>query len=177
MMGDSILPVDFVLIFSVALSQGLLVKDSDDEDVQIMSRSSSPYELVFGPLQLSLLIVYLGLARFMQMEAAVVLAAVGIGDGIAPSIGRRYGRHVYRMPFAESKTMEGSVVGVFLGTIAGCYAYLYMLGLEILPLRIILAYAAIAAVVEGSSPAKLDNLLVAAVLHLSMDAVQRWLPA
>lgn len=69
--------------------------------------------LLFGPLQLSLLMVWLGLTKFMTEEAAILLAAVGIGDGIAPLIGNRYGRHVYRMPFSNNKTMEGSVCGVF----------------------------------------------------------------
>ena len=103
----------------------------------------------------------LDLREFMSEEAAILLAAVGIGDGIAPMIGSRYGRHVYRMPFSNSKTMEGSVCGVFLGTIAAYYLFTYLLGMdEWRPLRIVLAFGGIAAVVEGTSPANMDNIMV-----------------
>ena len=104
------------------------------------------------------------------------MAAIGVGDGIAPWIGGQYGRHIYRMPLSRNRTMEGSVVGVFLGTIAASYFYFYVLGLEWWPLRMFLAYAAIAAVTEGTSPGNLDNLLVPIVLHFSMDKVRMWLP-
>eukprot|EP00542_Grammatophora_oceanica_P017438 CAMPEP_0194029630 /NCGR_PEP_ID=MMETSP0009_2-20130614/3309_1 /TAXON_ID=210454 /ORGANISM="Grammatophora oceanica, Strain CCMP 410" /LENGTH=164 /DNA_ID=CAMNT_0038669353 /DNA_START=85 /DNA_END=579 /DNA_ORIENTATION=- len=157
--------------------KGLFRKDPDDEDVQIMSRTGSPSDLAFGPSHLNLLLLYLGLFRFKRVEAAVMLAAVGIGDGgLAPPIGRWYGRHVYRMIMALPKTLEGTIVGVFLGTVAGSYLYLWMLGLDALPLRIILAYAAIAAIVEATSPASLDNLMVPVALHFSFPVVNEWLP-
>lgn len=155
--------------------QAALVRDPDDEDVLIMSRTGAPSGLLFGPLQLSLLMVYLGLTKFMSEESAILLAAVGIGDGVAPLIGNRHGRHVYRMPFSNSKTMEGSVCGVFLGTVAGCYLYPYFLGLEWRPLRIVLALGGIAAVVEGTSPANMDNIVVPIVMHFSIERVGEWL--
>ena len=156
--------------------KGLVVQDADDEEVLVMSRSSSPSELLFGPLQLCLIILWLGLTQFMQEEAALIMAAIGVGDGISPWIGSHYGRHLYRMPFAMIKTMEGSVCGVFLGTIVGAYTFLYMLGMPFLPLRIILAVSAVAAVVEGTSPSNMDNFLVTLVMHLSIGRVKRWLP-
>jgi dolichol kinase len=121
--------------------------------------------------------VWLGLYQFMTEEAAVIAAAIGIGDGLAPMIGLLYGRHVYEMPLACQKTMEGSVVGVFLGTVAASYLYLYMMGLPLLPLRMVLVYGGIAAVVEGTAPGNLDNLAVPVTLHFSMEKVQEWLPA
>mmetsp|Transcript_19448 Transcript_19448/g.48018 ORF Transcript_19448/g.48018 Transcript_19448/m.48018 type:complete len:82 (-) Transcript_19448:368-613(-) len=81
------------------------------------------------------------------------------------------------MPLGQSKTMEGSIVGVFLGTIMGCYFYSYMMGMQLLPLRIILAYSAIAAVAEATSPANMDNLVVPIVLHFSAERVQLLIPA
>jgi CDP-diglyceride synthetase len=157
--------------------KGLLQKDPDDEEVQMMSRSSSPSELLLGPFQLCLVLIWLGFTQFMGEEAALILAAIGIGDGVSPWIGVHYGRHVHRMPFSMPKTMEGSVCGVFLGTIAGSYAYMYMLGMPLLPLRIVLAVSAIAAVVEGTAPANMDNLILPLVMHLSVDRVKAWLPA
>lgn len=132
---------------------------------------------MYGPLQLNLLLIYMGICHFMTTEAAVCVAAAGFGDSIAPWIGTKYGRHVYRMPFTRSKTMEGSVCGVFLGTAVGGYLNLWFLGLPLLPLRVMLAYGAIAAVAEGTAPSSMDNMSVPFVLHLSMERVLTWLPA
>lgn len=101
---------------------------------------------------------------------------MGVGDAIAPMVGSLFGRHVYQMPLAQSKTMEGSVCGVFLGTCWASYFFLYCLGIPFLPLHIVLAYAGIAAIVEGTAPANMDNLVVPVLLHFSMDRVQQWLP-
>lgn len=128
-------------------------------------------------MQGAAVMVWLGLYRFMTEEAAVLAAAVGIGDGLAPMIGKLYGRHVYQMPLSSQKTMEGTVVGVFLGTVSGCYLYLYLMGIPLLPLRMMLVYGGIAAVVEGTAFKSLDNVAVALTLHLSMSKVQEWLPA
>jgi dolichol kinase len=128
-------------------------------------------------MQFAGVLVYLSLYRFMTEEAAVTAAALGIGDALAPIFGQVFGRHVYHMPLGPVKTMEGSVVGVFLGTVVAMYLFLYMLGIPLLPLRMVLAYAGIAAVVEGTSPGNMDNVLVPVVLHFSIDRVQQWLPA
>ena len=151
------------------------LNDPDDIDVKNLSRSSTPSELLFGPLQLCCLMCWLGLYQFMTQEAAI-LAAIGIGDGLAPMIGTVYGRHVYCMPLSNKKTMEGSVVGVFLGSVAACYVFLYMMGLEVPPLRYVLVYGMVAAVVEGSAPGNFDNVVTAVVMHFSMDTVKEWVP-
>ena len=152
------------------------LNDPDDIDVMNLSRSSSPSELLFGPLQLCCLMIWLGLHQFMTQEAAILAAAIGIGDGLAPIIGTPYGRHVYHLPLSNQKTMEGSVVGVFLGTVTACYLYLSMMGIELPPLRCVLVYGTVAAVVEGSSPGNFDNLVTAVVMHFSMDKVKEWVP-
>jgi CDP-diglyceride synthetase len=158
--------------------KGAWCKNPDhDVEVQILSRSSSPSELLWGPVQLAAVLIYLGQYHFMTTRAVVLAAALGVGDGwAAPVIGSRYGRHVYQIPLASPKSMEGSVVGVLLGTVSGCYLYLYLSGLPFLPLRVLLSYGAIAAVVEGTSPGSLDNLMISLVLLCTMDRVQDWLP-
>jgi dolichol kinase len=140
-----------------------------------MSRTSAPSGLLYGPLQLNLLLIYLGVFEFMEEEAAILLAAVGIGDGISPLIGKRHGRHVYHVPFSNKKTMEGSLVGVFLGTVAGCYLFPYVLGIPVRPLRVVLALSGIAAVVEGTSPGNMDNIMIPLVLHFSIERVDHLL--
>lgn len=154
-----------------------MIASSDDLEVQLVSRSSSPSELLFGPLHFALILVWLGLSYFQTQEAAIICAAIGIGDALAPLLGNKFGRHYYQVPLSARKTMEGSLCGVFFGTVCGSYLFLYILGLPLLPLRIVLVYGFLAAVLEGTALKGLDNLVVAIVLHLSMDKVQEWMPA
>jgi len=87
-----------------------------------------------------------------------------------------YGRHFYSTPVSKMKTVEGSVVGVFLGTVTACYFDLYAMGLPLLPLRIVLAVGGIAAIAEGTAPGNLDNLVTPLVLLMGMEKVQELLP-
>ena len=162
-----------------------MVKDPDDIEVQTMSRNTSsssmmilcsrPSDLLFGPTQFAAILVYLGLYRFMTQESAIVVAALGVGDAcLAPMVGLLFGRHVYHMPLADAKTMEGSL-SVFVGTCLGIYLLLPGMGLPLLPLRMVLVHAGLAAVVEGSSPSHVDNFAIALLLHFSMSTVQEWL--
>jgi dolichol kinase len=130
---------------------------------------------LFGPTQFAAILVYLGLYQFMTQEAAILAAALGVGDGfLAPLVGSLFGRHVYTMPLADPKTMEGSL-SVFVGTSLGIYLFLPLMGLPLLPLRMVLVYAGLAAVVEGSSPGHVDNLAISILIHFSMRTVQEWL--
>lgn len=122
-------------------------------------------------------LIYLGMYRFMEWEAAVTVAAIFIGDSwLAPVVGQSYGRHQYQMPLARRKTMEGSLVGVFLGTCVGSYLLLTVLGLALPPLRIMLVYGALAALAEGTAPGHWDNLVIGVVLQASWDRVPLLLP-
>mmetsp|Transcript_22185 Transcript_22185/g.44886 ORF Transcript_22185/g.44886 Transcript_22185/m.44886 type:complete len:242 (-) Transcript_22185:3-728(-) len=143
---------------------GAILADPEDPFVRVVSRSSSPSELLYGPIQFSAIMTWVGLTKFMTEEAAVIMAAVGIGDSLASVIGSRYGRHVYQMPFSNMKTIEGSMF-VFLGTVGGCYLYPYGMGLQVQPLRLILAYSGVASMVEGCTPGSIDNVVMTVVLH------------
>lgn len=146
-------------------------KDPSDAEVQLLSKSSSPTELLFGPVQICLVCFILGLCRFMEVEAAILYSMM-IGDATAPITGQLFGRHTYNLPLCGPRTMEGSVCGVFLGTISASYFYLYVLGLDLVPLRYLLTYALVGALVEGSSPQNVDNLSVPLVFHFSMGRVE-----
>ena len=154
----------------------MISTESEDFDVNIFSRHGSPSELILGPLQLNLLLVYLGLQHFMDMDSAIILAAVGVGDTIAPWIGAHFGRHVYRMPLGSQKTIEGSVCGVFMGTILGSYLNIWFLDLPLLPLRILISYAMVAAFAEASAPSSLDNVVISVTLLVSMKRIAELLP-
>lgn len=146
----------------------------DPEDFEVETYACSPTELLFGPVQFALVLIFLGLHRFVTEDAAILTASL-VGDLVAPVIGAVFGRHDYHMPCSVQKTMEGSLCGVFLGTCSSTYFFLYMFGLQLLPLRVVLAYAGIAAVVEGSAPNGMDNLAVPLVLMLSIDRVRSFL--
>ena len=163
------------VMVSRMIHKGVFVRDPSDPDVQNLSLSSSPSDLLFGPLFLAGIMVWLGTYQFMKAEATIIAAAC-FGDSLAPMIGSRFGRHLYRMPTSRIKTLEGCLC-VFLGTVCACYFYLYFTGMALLPLRLILAYAGIAAVAEGTAPANLDNLVIVTVLHFSMEKVETLLPA
>jgi dolichol kinase len=167
------------LLPSVVLSRlvykGAVLRDPTDLEVQNLSLSSSPSELLLGPAFLAAVLLWLTFYQFMTEEAAIV-AAVSFGDALAPLIGSRWGRHLYSVPLSKLKTMEGSVVGVFLGTIVASYFYLFMMGMPLLPLRIILAYAGIAAIAEGTSPENCDNFVMCVVIHFSIPRVRQLLP-
>jgi dolichol kinase len=173
----------YILHLDSLQKQGAVVKDPDDIEVQTMSRNTSsssllcsrPSDLLFGPMQFAAILVYVGLYRFMTQEAAILVAALGVGDAcLAPLVGSLFGRHVYHMPLADAKTMEGSL-SVFVGTCIGIYLLLPCMGLPLLPLRMVLVHAGLAAVVEGSSPSHVDNLAIALMLHFSMNTVHEWL--
>lgn len=67
------------------LLQGAVVKDPEDAEVQALSRSSAPGELIGGPLHAAAILVWLHLHRFQQPdEAALVAAAIAVTDGWAP---------------------------------------------------------------------------------------------
>jgi hypothetical protein len=154
--------------------KGAVCKDPEDVEVQTLSRSCSPTHLLFGPLQLTLVLTWLGLFRFRTEEAAIS-ASILVGDAATPLIGNIFGRHKFHVPLGQPKTMEGSVCGVFCCSVSAIYFFLYFLSLPLLPLRTVLAYAAIAAFAEGTAPANLDNLTVPLVMHFSIDRVQLWI--
>jgi dolichol kinase len=156
--------------------KGAILRDPNDPDVQNISLSGTPHDLLFGPAWSAAVMIWIGIYSFMTEEAAIV-AAVSFGDGLAPLVGHAYGRHIFQLPLAKPKTIEGSVVGVFLGAVAGCYFYLYMMGIPLLPLGLVIAYAGIAAVVEATAPGNLDNIVAPVILHFSIDRVQQILPA
>lgn len=96
------------------------------------------------------------------------MAALGIGDGIAPLIGKHYGHIRYRFLFSSEKSVEGSIFGVFLGTVGGCYFYLYMLGLPMLSYGNMLMFGFLAAVTEAMAPKALDNIFLPIVLNSAL---------
>ena len=92
---------------------------------------------------------------------------------LAPAVAKLYTRQVYRHP---AKRTEGTVAAIFMGTVLYCYLYQWWLGFPLLPLRIVLAYGGVAAIV-GTVLKGVDNVAVPVALHLLIPRIQVWLPA
>lgn len=157
-----------LLLLSSPKYQGAILKDPNDEDVRTMSRSSSPSELLWGPLQFTIFMMWIGTQKFMTLEGSILVAALGIGDGLAPIIGRYYGNLKYRFPMSGQKSIEGSFFGVFLGTIGGIYAFNHVLGLRDLSGQNMVICAAIATFAEAAAPGDCDNVFMPVVMHFSI---------
>jgi dolichol kinase len=90
--------------------------------------------------------------------AAAGLLALALGDGLGGLLGRHWGRTQYRLPWAKSKTVEGSLAVAFFSA-AGIALAGWRFGAAVGP-GLLLAGALAAAVAEAVSPRSADNLAV-----------------
>ena len=100
--------------------------------------------------------------------AAAALWALCLGDGIGGAVGRRFGRHFFRVPGGKRKSLEGSVA-VWVGAGAGAvFAGVYFGD----PLSIgrALLLGLVAALAEALSPKAMDNVLVPLAVWLAAVA-------
>jgi phytol kinase len=92
--------------------------------------------------------------------AAAGLLALSFGDGIGGAVGRRFGRHRFRVWGGKQKSLEGSVAVAIAATVGiGIAAWRFDVALGI-PAALGLGMAA--AVAEALSPRGTDNLFVPA---------------
>lgn len=147
--------------------KGAIIRDRNDKDVKTMSRSGNPEELLFGPFQFTIIMVIVGLYLFQQPVSCLIMGAVGVGDGIAPLVGKRYGKtKIY-----GEKTLEGSL-GTFVGTIVGYYAYSMVLSSPtILSFPLLCLCALIASIVELYSPPQIENLMIPLSMYYVHETV------
>src|SRR5437764_5796923 len=132
-------------------------------------RSDSPHEVLYFWASWVVSMAGLGGIQLAFGDIVVTRTAallVGIGDGVAEPVGRRFGRHRFRVPTLTRgrpafRSLEGCAavfVGCFL-TLVACF------GTASIPAAAVLA--AVLAAVEAVSPHGLDNLtlpVAAAVL-------------
>lgn len=149
--------------------KGAILADPNDIDVRTMSRSSSPSELLYGPLQFTLVMIYLGTQMFMTVEGVLIISALGIGDGLAPIIGRYYGNIKYRFPLGGQKSVEGSFFGLFLGTIGGFLLFNRLFGLRDVAMKNLGIIGVIATFAEAIAPGNCDNVFIPIVLHFTFQ--------
>ena len=141
------------------------MKDPEDEDVLLLSRTSSPSELLYGPLQMTAIMCYVGLTKFMTNTGVLIMASL-VGDWMAAMVGIQYGKHKYKVPLGGDKSIEGTI-GCVIGTMGGIWFYSFMCGMELVGWRMLLAYGCISALVEATALCNWDNLLLALAMQLS----------
>ena len=96
-----------------------------------------------------------------RFTAACALLSLSWGDGIGGLVGRRFGRHFYRVPWGKKKSIEGSLAVAcfaFLGALAA--ALCYGAGPAPVTLLAMIAVALAASISEAIAPRASDNLAV-----------------
>ncbi len=140
----------------------------DDEAVKTMTRTGDRKELLKGPLYFTLVMDVLGTFFFYQTAAITAMGFLGWGDGIAPVIGKRFGKHKYKV--LSEKSLEGSI-GFFLFGLAGAIIFNLLL-LGTFNFEMIFYSAIIAVVIEAISPPNWDNILIPLSVILFYQFVQ-----
>jgi hypothetical protein len=154
-------------IYTVQLFvKGLVLQDPKDVDVQTMTRTGNPKELLNGPILFTNLMTVVGLLLFRQKMGVVIMVCLGFGDGVAPLLG-------YYVPFGsyptwpfgpnDRKTLSGSM-GFVLASVIGYYLMRFVIldhgvgsGDD---MRMIVEVATVAAVTESIS-GPFDNPCIA----------------
>lgn len=121
-----------LLLVSVALSaQGVLVLQVFEGRSDLQRASSFAAIVVPAMLLVSvaapLLVVLSGTAMGVQLVWWLV-AVVAINDASAYFVGRQFGRTKLAPALSPNKTVEGSLAGVVLGTVAGVVFWKWLLG-------------------------------------------------
>ncbi len=175
----AVVPGSLTLLFAL-IGLGIIKKD---DFVAAMSRSGDPRELLRGPLLYGVVFVATTVAFWRESPVGVVLLMLLCGgDGLADVVGRRLGRA--KLPGQRDKSWAGSL-GFFFGGASLALLYLALFrsfGLLQLDLRLavgpVLLTTLLATVVEGYTPADLDNLTVPfaalAALWLMIPVLNWW---
>ena len=109
---------------------------------------------------LSFTIITFFLYRTSIGTAAIFTLA--FADGVSGWIGRKYGKHMYQVPWSKPKSLEGSA-GMFIASLISIYIAQLFYEPIFSPLLVI-AGAIIATIVEGISPKHSDNIFVPLIL-------------
>ena len=114
---------------------------------------------IFYPLSVCILLVFFW-PEETRLVPVIGLLVMGLGDGFASIIGKRFGNHTYRV-WTHHKSLEGSLAMLVFSFLAVLILTSLFTHLP-LPARLWQAVAVglLAAVVEGLSPWGADNLTV-----------------
>ncbi|RPH66649.1 MAG: hypothetical protein EHM78_23140 [Myxococcaceae bacterium] len=100
----------------------------------------------------------IGLLGRSPFPAAAALLALALGDGLGGLVGRLWGKHRYRVPWAKTKSVEGTLVVVVVAALGTAMAAL-LFGVP-LSVRLLISAGLAAAAAEAVAPRATDNVLV-----------------
>lgn len=144
-------PLSFVFINFLSYKWTLL-PSMEIEDKRNLGTIYYPFSIC-----VLILLFWHGETRIVPVLGSMVM---GLGDGFASIVGRKWGRRVYRV-WRHPKTLEGSLAMLVFSWIAAAAVLLVMTGLPFSKILIQASIMAVlAAVIEGVSPWGLDNLTV-----------------
>lgn len=143
-------------IWSILLLQKGFFAKPDDEAVKTMTRNNDRKELLKGPFYFTLVMNLMGTLFYNTTLAVTAMSFLGWGDGTAPVVGKKYGKHKYKL-LAE-KSIEGSLAFFVFGLGAGIlFSYLVFGSFRIYQLLIT---GIVTTIVEALSPKDIDNILI-----------------
>ena len=139
-----------------------LTAGEDDEAVKTMTRTGDRKELLKGPLYFTIVMDILGTVFFYQTAAITAMGFLGWGDGTAPVIGKRFGKHKYKI--LSEKSIEGSIGFFVFGFLGAVVFNLLLTGTA--NYEVLFYSAVIAVFIEALSPANWDNILIPTIILL-----------
>lgn len=143
-------------IWTVLLLLKGFTASSDDEAVKTMTRTGDRRELLKGPLYFTVVMCLMGTVYYKTPIALTAMGILGWGDGLAPVVGKRFGKHKFFI--LSEKSIEGSLAFLIFGFFGALLFNLFFY--ESIDIGFILAMAILATFVEAVSPKDLDNLLI-----------------
>ncbi len=176
-----IVPLIFALKF---LTIGLGIKE-DEAFVNTMSRSGDPRELLRGTFYYTIVMIFFVLVWWTHPLTVIALSILAFGDGFGDVIGRNYGKRKIKVT-AGTKTLEGSLIGVFLiGFVftllmlflyslmgaqvysGGSVVYTYTFSSLLNSLVPVLILSIVATIAELYSPKDVDNIIIPAAVVIA----------
>jgi len=146
----SIVPITFIVLNYISYKFNL---------VKAMERDGGKKDLgtVYFPISL-LVLVLISFSNYSEpYVGALGILVMGYGDGFAAILGKKFGKRKFLI-FGNEKSIAGSV-SMFVFSFIASFIVLYFYSPENLLLKS-MVIASFSTVVEGISPAGLDNLTV-----------------
>jgi phytol kinase len=130
--------------------------DENDQAVKTMTRHGDRKELIRGPLYFTIIMNIAGTYFYGTSFALTTMGFLTWGDGLAPVIGSRFGKHPFKI--FSTKSVEGSITFFVFGLLG---ALLFnLLFHQTISVQLIFLCAVVTTIVEAMSPKDLDNILI-----------------
>jgi phytol kinase len=149
-------------IWTVLLIQKGFFAKPEDEAVKTMTRTGDRRELLKGPLYFTIVMNLMGTFFYNSSLSVTAMAYLGWGDGIAPVIGKRFGKHKYKI--LSEKSIEGSLAFLIFGFLAAVF-FNYLIFGKIGFIQILIT-GIVAMISEAMSPRDADNLIIPIVISI-----------